>query len=172
MEPEPAKKLASRSLAGRGWMAVAAAAISTTALVAGVLLNALPAYADVTSSYYAIGSPSGGATTVQATPSSVVADASTSFEVSFIVSTALSGASYSYINVAPSEALASVPTSIDVVAGSCIQAGTSGAGGPGTDITSGIAIELGSSCSVAAGQQVEVFFIALPRFPQAASTSP
>lgn len=141
-------------------MAVAAAAISTTALVAGVLLNALPAYAGVTSGYYTIGSPSGGATTVQATPSSVVAGASTSFEVSFTALTALSGSSYSYINVVPSEALASVPTSVDLVGGSCIQAGTSGAGGPGSDITSGIAIELGSSCGVAAGQEVEVFLIA------------
>jgi hypothetical protein len=138
----------------------AAVGICTVALCAGVAVSAIPAYADVSSANYTIGTPTSGVSSVTATPSSVVANGSTSFEVSFTASAPLSGASDSYISVAASENLGSVPTSIDIVGGSCIQAGTAGTGGAGTALTAGITIELGSSCTINAGQTVQVYFTA------------
>jgi hypothetical protein len=137
-----------------------AAVLTIGALCAGLAVAAAPAYADVTSNYYTIGTPTGAVSTVVATPASVGASAYTNFGVSFTSSSGLSGASDSYITVAPSEALESAPADIDLVGGSCIQSGTSGAGGVGTDLTSGITIELGSSCSINAGSSVQVYFSA------------
>ena len=92
-----------------------AAVLSTGALCAGIAVTALPAYADVTSSYYTIGTPSGAVSTVVATPSNVISSAATNFEVSFTTSAALSGATNSFITVAPSQSFASPPVNIDLV---------------------------------------------------------
>ena len=62
--------------------------------------------------------------------------------------------------MAPSEALVSVPANIDLVGGSCIQSGTAGAGGAGTDLSTGFTIELSTSCSINAGNTVQVYFTA------------
>ncbi len=140
-------------------MAVAVV-VATGALCAGLAVTALPAYADVTSNDYTIGTPGGAVSTVVATPATVAASGSTNFEVSFTAPTGLAGTSNSYITVAPSEALVSTPANIDLVGGSCIQSGTAGAGGVGTDLTSGITIELSSSCSISAGNSVQVYFTA------------
>ena len=86
-------------------LAAVAVVLTTGALCAGLAIAAAPAYADVTSNYYTIGTPSGGVSTVEATPVSVGAAASTNFEVTFTSASALSGTSDSYITVAPSEAL-------------------------------------------------------------------
>ena len=137
-----------------------AVVLTTGALCAGLAITALPAYADVTSNDYTIGSPSGAVSTVVATPSSVAASGSSNFEVSFTAPTGLAGTSDSYVTVAPSEALVSTPANIDLVGGSCIQSGTAGAGGSGTDLSTGITIELSSSCSINAGNTVEVYFTA------------
>ena len=56
---------------GRAVFTATAAALTTGALCAGIAVTALPAYADVTSSYYTIGTPSGGVSTVVATPANV-----------------------------------------------------------------------------------------------------
>ncbi len=140
-------------------MAVAVV-LTTGALCAGLAVTALPAYADVTSNDYTIGSPSGAVSTVVATPSTVAASGSTNFQVSFTSPSGLAGSSDSYITVAPSEALVSVPANIDLVGGSCIQSGTAGAGGAGTDLSTGFTIELSTSCSINAGNTVQVYFTA------------
>ena len=144
---------------GRGtWVAAAAVALSTGALGAGLLATAVPAYADVTSSYYAIGE--GTVTGVVATPASVSQNSSTIFEVTFTAGTGLSGADDNFILVQSSEALGSVPTNVYIVSGSCIQSGTAGAGGAGTAILEGVTIELDSGCTIAAGTAVQVYFTA------------
>ena len=145
---------------GRARLMATAVALTTGALGAGLLVSALPAYADVTTAYYTIGMPSAGVSTVVAAPSSVVAGASTNFEVSFTASAGLAGASDSFINLGPSTALASPPVNVTLVGGSCIQAGTAGAGGAGTDVTAGLSIELDSSCVISAGNTVQVYFTA------------
>ncbi len=138
-------------------MAVAAV-LTTGALCAGIAVTALPAYADVTTSYYTIGTTTGAVSTVVATPASVIGSASTNFEVSFTAGAGLSGASDSFVTVAPSQSFASVPTNVDLVGGSCIQGGTAGAGGVGTASASGLTIELLSSCTINAGSTVQVYF--------------
>ena len=138
----------------------AAGVLTTGALCAGLVVAALPAYADVTSSYYTIGTPTGGVSTVVASPASVTEATPTNFEVSFTAGAALSGASDGFITVAPSQSLASAPTNIDLVGGSCIQAGTAGAGGAGTAAATGLTIELGSSCAISSGSSVQVYFTA------------
>jgi hypothetical protein len=135
-----------------------AVVLTTGALCAGLAVTALPAYADVTSNDYTIGSATGAVSTVVATPTSVSASGPTNFEVSFTAASGLAGSSDSYITVAPSVPLVSTPANIDLVGGSCIQSGTAGAGGAGSDLTSGITIELGSACSLSAGNTVEVLF--------------
>ena len=151
---------ATRRAQRRPRLAAVAVVLTTGALCAGLAIAAAPAYADVTSNYYTIGTPSGGVSTVEATPVSVGAAASANFEVTFTSASALSGTSDSYITVAPSEALNSVPANINLVGAPCIQSGTGGAGGLGTDLSSGISIELGSSCNIGAGSTVEVYFSA------------
>ncbi|HMK96810.1 MAG TPA: hypothetical protein VK425_04635, partial [Acidimicrobiales bacterium] len=109
-------------------------------------------YADVTSNSYSIGAPSGGVTSVTASPSSATAGAPTSFQVGFTASVALSGASGDWVSIVPSTALGSVPNSIALVAGSCIQGGTN----RGSASPSGVTIDLESSCDVSTGTRVEV----------------
>ncbi len=72
----------------------------------------------------------------------------------------MSGPGNDFVTVTPSTALASVPANIDIVGGSCIQAGTGGVGGAGSASAVAVTIELSSSCSLSAGQQVEVGFTA------------
>ena len=64
------------------------------------------------------------------------------------------------MTVTPSTTLASAPANIDIVGGSCIQAGTAGVGGAGSAAPTGLTIELSSKCSLSAGQKVEVDFSA------------
>jgi hypothetical protein len=59
-------------------MAVAVV-LTTGALCAGLAITALPAYADVTSNDYTIGTPGGAVSTVVAPPSSVAASGATNF---------------------------------------------------------------------------------------------
>ena len=71
-----------------------ATVLTGTVLAAGMLVGVLvvtadPAFADVTTSTYTIGSPSPAVTGVTATPSGATADTATNFEVSFIVNPAL-----------------------------------------------------------------------------------
>ena len=142
----------------RAKLAAGTLALTMGALGAGLVATALPAYADVLSSFYTIGTPSGSVGTVTATPASVGASASTSFQLSFNSVGALAGSSNASVTIIPSTALTSVPTNISLVGGNCIQAGTAGNGGAGSATASGITIFLMSSCSISAGTPVVVAF--------------
>ncbi len=144
----------------RAKVAATGLAVTTAALGGGLVATALPAYADVTTNAYAVGAPSGAVSGVSAAPSSVGVGALTNFAVTFDLPAALSGLSDDSITVTPSTALASTPTNVDVVGGSCIQGGTAGGGGAGSAAATGVTIELSSHCSLSAGQKVEVDFTA------------
>ncbi len=144
----------------RARLAFSAVAVTAATLGGGLLATALPAYADVTTNAYTIGAPSGAVGAVTASPSAVGEGALTNFAVTFEVPSALSGPSSDSVTVTPSTTLASAPTNIDIVGGSCIQAGTAGVGGAGSAAPTGLTIELSSNCSLSAGQKVEVDFSA------------
>lgn len=127
-------------------------------MLAGLVATSLPAYADVTSDHYTIGSPSGAVVSTTVSPATVSRGAETSFELVFYVGAGFSGSTGGSITVTPSEALSSAPADVAVISGSCIQAGTAGAGGPGSSTPTSLVIELQASCNVAAKAKVEVDF--------------
>jgi hypothetical protein len=137
-----------------------ATVLTGTVLAAGTLVGVLvvtadPAFADVTTSTYTIGSPSPAVTSVTATPSGATTGSSTSFEVSFTVNPSLSG-SPDWVSVVPSTSLGSTPSGIALVGSSCIQAGTNG----GAYSATGVTIDLGASCSLSSGTKAEIDFTA------------
>jgi hypothetical protein len=136
--------------------------VTVVALGAGLAATALPAYADVTSTDYTIGTPTGAVSAIAATPAGVTTGASTQFEVTFTTPAALAGSSDSWVTVTPSETLGSVPANIALVGGggACIQSGTSGSGGAGIDTAATVTIELGSTCAISSGNSVEVIYTA------------
>jgi hypothetical protein len=148
----------------RGWsrtrLAAGTLALTMGTLAVGLAVTALPAYADVTSANYTIGSPTGGVTSVLASPTAVGANSATTFTVTFTTPAALSGSASSWITVTPSVALGLAPSGVDVVATGCIQGGTSGVGGAGSSTTGGVSIYLQSSCSIAAASSVSITFTA------------
>ncbi|HMK96548.1 MAG TPA: hypothetical protein VK425_03315, partial [Acidimicrobiales bacterium] len=148
-----------RTLRRRLGLTALGGALAGMAMLAGlVAADIAPAYAEVTSDQYTIGSPSGAVNDVTVAPSTVTKGASTSFELVFYVGAALSGSGEGAITVTPSEALASAPSNVSVLSGSCIQAGTAGAGGPGASTPTSLVIELESNCAIAAKGKVEVDF--------------
>ena len=144
----------------RAKLAAGALGLTMTALGAGLMGTALPAYAQVTTNAYTIGAPSAAVGAVATSPSLVGESALTNFAVTFDLPVALSGPGHDSVTVTPSTALASVPANVDIVGGSCIQAGTAGAGGVGSATPAAVRIELSSHCSLRAGQKVEVDFTA------------
>ncbi len=108
---------------------------------------------------YTIGAPSGGVNNVTVTPTSATSGVSTTFTVTFVAVNAL--ATGNTVTIGTSTAL---PTAINnstvaLIAGSCLQAGTT----PTTvGTTSGVTITLNSSAcpSIAAGTTVTVTFTA------------
>ena len=160
MQQQNPVDLALRRWRGRAKLAAGALALTMGALGAGLVATALPAYADVLSSYYTIGTPSGSVGTVAVTPTSVGASALTSFNVTFTTAAALAGSSNASVTIIPSTSLTSVPTNIDLIGGNCLQSGTAGQGGPGAATAGGITIYLLSSCSISAGTSVTVSFSA------------
>ena len=160
MHQQSPSDTAPRRWRSRAKLAAGTLALTMGALGASLVATALPAYADVLSSFYTIGTPSGSVGTVTATPASVGAAASTSFTVTFTTAAALAGSSNASVTVIPSTALSSTPTGIDLLGGNCIQSGTTGNGGTGSATGSGISIFLLSSCSISAGTPVSVSFTA------------
>ena len=135
------------------------AVLAGAAMLAGIVATtAAPAYADVTSNHYTIGSPSGAVSDVTVSPGTVTRGASTSFQLVFYVGAAFDGSQGGAITVTPSEALASAPTNVALVSGNCIQAGTAGVGGAGTSTPTSFVVELVSSCNINAKAKVEVDF--------------
>ena len=145
---------------GRARWLGAGLAVTVVALGAGLAATALPAYADVTSTDYTIGSPTGAVTSVVATPAAATAGASTQFVVTFTTPASLAGSSDSWVTVTPSESLGGTPFNIALVGASCIQSGTTGSGGAGIDLATTVTIELGSTCAISAGDSVEVIYTA------------
>jgi hypothetical protein len=129
-----------------------AAILTAGGLVGGLALTAVPAYADITTSTYTIGTPSAPVSGVAATPTGVTADAHTSFEIVFTVGTALVGSSSDSVTVVPSTSLGSAPTSVALTGSSCVQATTNG----GPSGASSITINLTASCSLSSGSQAHV----------------
>ncbi len=150
-----------RGLGRARWLG-AGLAVTVVGLGAGLAVTALPAYADVTSSYYTIGTPTGAVTAIAASPAAATTGASTQFTVTFTTPASLSGTSDSWVTVTPSESLGSVPANIALVGGggSCIQSGTTGSGGAGIDTAATVTIELNSTCAISAGTSVEVIYTA------------
>ena len=158
MREESPSALAPRRAWGRTKLVAATLALTTGALGAGLAATALPAYADVVSSTYTIGSPSPGVGGVTAIPASVTAGASTNFQVMFTAASAISGSSSSWINLSSSAAYGSAPTNLALVANGCIQGTTAGTGGAGSVSTGGLLIYLASTCNITAGSSVTLTF--------------
>jgi len=145
----------------RGSKVAVAATVALGLAGVGTLASVPPALANVVSAQYTIGSPSGSVSGVTVSPTSVGAGAGTSFALRFTASAALSGAQGSWVSITPSAALGSAPANVDLIDESgpgCLQPGTSGAGGAGSDTATGLTIELSASCTVASGNTVEVDF--------------
>ena len=155
---QAAKRRQGRGLSG---LLAGAAVLTVGAVAAGMAVTAIPAYADVTSSTYTIGSPSGAVASVVASPSTVAKSASTNFRVTFTVGTAVAGSGDGSVTVTPSESLGSTPTSVDLIGSSCIQSGTAGAGGAGSSTATGVTIFLSAACSLNSNTPVEVDFTAV-----------
>ncbi|HUC14187.1 MAG TPA: hypothetical protein VMS00_07020 [Acidimicrobiales bacterium] len=135
------------------------AVLTGTVLAAGTLVGvlavtAVPAYADVTTSTYTIGTPSPAVTNVAASPSGATVSSSTNFEVSFTVNPSLSGSSSDWVDVVPSTPLGSTPSNISLVGSSCVQAGTNA----GAYSATGITIDLSGSCGLSSGTKAEFDF--------------
>ena len=131
--------------------------LTVAALAGGLVLTIGPAYGDVASSYYTIGTAVGN---VVASPAAVAEAAPASFAVTFKPGTSLAGTAHDRLTVMPSQALGSAPTKVKLSAGSCNQSGTAGAGGAGSSTASGLAIELARACSISATTQVQITFTA------------
>lgn len=153
--PHRHPKLLSRAPATR---LIATIALALGTISAALVVTELPASASVTTNDYTIGTPGGAVTSVSATPQSVSTSASTAFEVSFMTPVALNGSSDSSVSITPSEALGSTPSGVGLTGASCLQNGTAGAGGAGVATTTQLTIQFISSCSIAAGTTVDVFF--------------
>ncbi len=133
--------------------------LTSTVLAAGTLVGVLaltagPAYADVTTSTYTIGSPSPAVTSVTASPSGATVVSLTNFEVSFTVNPSLSGGSSAWVSVVPSTPLGSTPSNIALIGSSCVQAGVY----LGSSSATGLTIDLSPSCSLSSGTKAEVDF--------------
>ena len=146
------RRRAIRPLAGT--LAVLAALVA-----AGVWAAAPPAYAQVVTAAYAIGTPTNAVASVVASPATLSQSAPTTFVVKFRATVALSGTGSSSVTITSSAALATAPTSVALIDDSnsaCFQAGSNG----GPVGTTTITVDLVASCNVATGDEVEVDFTA------------
>jgi hypothetical protein len=113
-------------------------------------VTASPAFADVTTANYTIGTPTGAVTGAAVTPTSVVTGAPTSWTVSFTTPAALG--SSATVTVDSSTALGTPPTNAYLLSGTCLQ--TTGA----VATTSGLVFTISCSSGIAAGANVQVVF--------------
>ncbi len=125
----------------------------------GLWEAAPPAYAEVATAQYTIGTPTNAVAGVVASPATLSQSAPSPFVVKFRATVALSGTGASTVTVNSSTALATAPNSVSLVDDTdtaCFQAGTNG----GPLGTTTFTIDLAASCSIAAGDEVEVDFTA------------
>ncbi len=137
-----------------GFLVVLSALIAT-----GLGVAAPPAYADVATAQYSIGTPTNAVADVVASPSTVSRNTLTNFVIDFRATAALTGTGANTVTITSSSPLATTPSSvalIDDTNNSCFEAGTNG----GAVSPTTIAIELTSTCTVNGGDKVEVDFTA------------
>ena len=160
----------------RGWrrtkLVAGALALTMGAFGTVAVVTALPAFADVTSNNYTIGTPSGAVNSVTVTPTSTTATISTAYTVLFTATSALSAASSSTITVTPSVALSGAPalasaSLVDLTSSTCF---LSGVGANGTASTTSVVYALaGTPCTIASGDQIQASFTAPAPASSAAS---
>jgi hypothetical protein len=139
---------------------VAGALVMLASLIAaGLWATAPPAYAEVATAAYAIGTPTNAVAGVVVSPATLSQSAPTPFVVKFRATAALSGTGASSVTITSSAALASAPTSVSLIDDTdtaCFQGGSNG----GPVGTTTLTIDLIPSCTVATGDEVEVDFTA------------
>jgi hypothetical protein len=136
---------------------------TTSALLFGVATAlcaaAAPAYADVATAEYTIGTPTNAVASVVASPATVSQNTLTNFTVKFRATTALSGVGASAVTVISSSPLTTAPSNvalIDDTNTACFQGGTNG----GATTTTVLIVELVASCAINTGDEIEVDFTA------------
>ena len=111
----------------RARLAVGALAVTFASLVAGTASTAPSAYADVSSAQYTIGTPTNSVGSVVASPSTMVATATTVFELKFMATGPLSSTAGSTVTITPSNSLGTAPTNVSLIDDAeteCFQSGT------------------------------------------------
>jgi hypothetical protein len=144
------------------WLARPIVAFGRAVLVGALILPmAQPAYADVATGPYNIGVPTDAVNSVMVSPSAAVAGAATSFEVKFRLTSPLLGSvAGTWVSVIPSISFGSVPRTVSVLddtSATCVQSGPGGARLGASVVT----VNLGSNCSAAPGDDLEVDFTAV-----------
>jgi hypothetical protein len=118
-------------------------------------VTAAPAFADVTTANYTIGTPTGAVTSATVSPTTVVANSLTSWTVSFVTPAALgSGATVTIADDASNAVAGSTNVGTAyLLSGSCLQTGTATAstGNP-------LVITINCSSGISAGATVQVVF--------------
>lgn len=154
-----------------GWRRAKLAAAGTLALTMGTLgaglvavATSAPAFADVTSSAYTIGSTTSAVSPISVTPTTVTGGSGQSFSVTFTATAALSGTTSpaGTISIASSGAGLTAPaTSISIFDSdaSCI-----GDSSVQSDSAASFTLLLNSSCSIPVGDKVTVLFTGAPPF--------
>ena len=118
-------------------------------------VTAAPAFADVTTANYTIGTPTGAVTSATVSPTTVVANSLTSWTVSFVTPASLgSGATVTIADDASNAVVGSTQVgSAYLLSGSCLQTGTATAS-PGNPLV----ITINCSSGISAGATVQVVF--------------
>ena len=135
----------------------AAVAIMGTALGAGDAITAGPAYADVVTNGYTIGTASSAVGVVSADPTDVSAGTPTKFEVHFAATSALSsGSAITIGDSTTDDSVTAEAAQVQVLdsAATCLEPLPTYTAQTGT----GLEVTLSSSCSIGAGDQAEVDF--------------
>jgi hypothetical protein len=158
--PEPSPLAKERVPPPRVRRAVLGLLVVLSAVVAIEVGGATPpAFADVATAEYSIGTATNAVADVVAAPSTVPRNTLTNFVVDFRATAALTGTGANTVTVASSSPLANTPGSValkDDSNNACSQTGTNG----GVVSPTTIAVELASSCTISAGDKVEVEFSA------------
>ena len=134
-------------------------AIMAVALGTGEVLTAGPAYADVTTNGYLIGSLSSAVAAVAASPTDVSAGTPTKFEVHFVATMALSSGSTIMIGDSTvDDSVTAGASQVQVLDGAatCLEPLPTYSAQSGT----GLEVTLSSSCSIGVGDSAEVDFTA------------
>ena len=143
---------------GRTASAAAAVAIITFAVVgAGEVLAAGPAYADVVTNGYTIGSLSSAVSAVTASPTEVSAGTSTKFEIHFVATMALSaGSTITIGDSTVDDSVTAGATQVQVLDGSatCLEPFPTYS----AQTSTGLEVTLSGSCTIAIGDSAEVDF--------------